>query len=335
MVLISPATRLLKISLVMFALFACDRYIEPHAAQAETFTTSESFGPSSPTAESLAFIGKLIRERTGGKYSINLIAQAEQGSDPFIIQKLKLGNVAMARIRLDSFHDFVPASMVLTMPYIFRSQAHLQHVLDGAIGHEILAEFEAAGFIGLCFYETGLRSFYGPKKAIRNASDLKGLNIRVPPSDTIASLLQSAGASPKGMPLSLVDDALKAGTIDIAEGDLLGYRALKHYEVAKLYSPTDHSRGLSAVVFSKRIWDSLSKENQTVIRDAAAESVPVMREAWGRFERRAHKDLEGAAGVQFVTDIDKKSLSDLLKPLSTLHASDAILKSLQMIERVQ
>ena len=50
---------------------------------------------------------------------------------------------------------FVPAMNVLAMPFLFRSIEHLQKVLDGPIGNEILGSFEPYGFVGLAFYDSG------------------------------------------------------------------------------------------------------------------------------------------------------------------------------------
>ena len=46
---------------------------------------------------------------------------------------------------------------VLAMPFLFRSVEHLQKVLDGPIGAELLGSFEPYGFVGLFFYDSGAR----------------------------------------------------------------------------------------------------------------------------------------------------------------------------------
>ncbi len=39
---------------------------------------------------------------------------------------------------------------VLAMPFLFRSIEHMQKVLDGPIGSEILDSFQPYGFVGSC-----------------------------------------------------------------------------------------------------------------------------------------------------------------------------------------
>ena len=47
------------------------------------------------------------------------------------------------------------------------------------------------------------------------------------------------------------------------------------------------------LVFSKKVWDRLSKEEQAMIRAAAKESVPYMRKLWDEREAKARKTGRG------------------------------------------
>jgi TRAP-type C4-dicarboxylate transport system substrate-binding protein len=97
--------------------------------------------------------------------------------------------------------------------------------------------------------------------------------------------------------------------------------ATRSYEVAPNYSLTEHSASPEILLFSKRVWDGLPKEDQKIIRSAAKESVPYMRQLWGEREAAARKAVE-AAGTRVVTDVDKKSFSDAMAIVySTLAAA--------------
>ena len=86
------------------------------------------------------------------------------------------------------------------------------------------------------------------------------------------------------------------------------------------------------LVFSKKIWDGLSKEDQAIIRAAAEESVPYMRKLWDEREASARKTVE-AAGSQVVSDVDKKSFSDAMAPVYAKFAADPKLQDL--VKRIQ
>lgn len=301
-------------------------------ARSEEFRSSDLLAAHSPTAQAVAYMGKVIHERTGGRHSIRVLAQLTTSTDNYTVEQVRSGAVAMARVRLASFHTSVPATVVPSLPFLFKSTAHMRRSLDGSIGDEILTAMESVGLIGLCFYDTGPRSFYSSNKPIRNVSDLKGMKVRVQSTDILGDLLRTIGAIPRPIPLGMVYNSLKSDAVDAAEFDLLTYENLRHYEVAKFYSVTEHSMAPSVLVFSKKIWDRLSKEDQIIIGIAAKESVPYMRKLWDEYEPTARKAVE-AAGAQINTDTDKKSFSDALVPGYAKFVTDPNLKN--MVEKIK
>ena len=278
------------------------------------------------------YMGKLIGERTGGKNSIKVFGQSTLGSEKDTIEQTKIGALDMVRVNVAPFNNIVPATIVPSLPFLFKSTAHMRRVLDGPIGDEILAAMESQGFIGLCFYDSGSRSFYSGKKAIKNVADAKGMKIRVQQSDMWVAMMQAIGANATPLPYAEVYTALKTGVVDAAENNWPSYKSSRHYEAAKIYSLTEHSMAPEVLVFSKKIWDGLSKEDQAVIRTAAKESVPYMRKLWDEREASARKTVE-AAGSQVVSDVDKKSFSDAMAPVYAKFAADPKLQDL--VKRIQ
>jgi TRAP-type C4-dicarboxylate transport system substrate-binding protein len=84
----------------------------------------------------------------------------------------------MMRIYSGALNSVVPETMVIAMPYVFRSTEHMRRVLDGPIGDEILASMESQGLVGLAFYDGGSRSIYTAKRPVKSLADMKGLKIR-------------------------------------------------------------------------------------------------------------------------------------------------------------
>ena len=66
---------------------------------------------------------------------------------------------------------------VFNLPFVFRDTAHMQKVIDGPIGDELLnkvTNHPTAGLIGLCWMDGGTRNVYNSKKPIKTIADLKG-----------------------------------------------------------------------------------------------------------------------------------------------------------------
>ena len=114
---------------------------------------------------------------------------------------------------------------------------------------------------------------------------MKGLKVRVQPSDLWVSLISAMGASPAPMPFAEVYTGLKTGLIDAAENNYPSYDETKHFEAAPVYSETMHAMPPEVLVFSKKVWDTLSKEEQAAIRKAAKDSVPYYVKLWEAKEK--------------------------------------------------
>ena len=216
------------------------------------------------------------------------------------------------------------------MPFLFRSTEHMRKVLDGPIGEEILKDCEPQGFVGLAFYDSGARSIYTVKKPLKTLADAKGLKVRVQQSDLWVSLLEAMGANATPMPYGEVYTALKTGLVDAAENNYPSYETSRHFEVAKYYNKTEHSMAPEILLFSKKVWDTLSADDQKQIRAAAKESVVFMRKVWDEQEAKSLATVK-AGGAEIVT-VDKASFQAAMKPVYDKFLKDPKLQD--MVKRI-
>ena len=115
------------------------------------------------------------------------------------------------------------------------------------------------------------------------------MKIRVQQSDLLVAMVEALGANPTPMPYGEVYTALKTGIVDAAENNFPSYESSRHFEAAKFYSVTEHSMAPEVLVFSKMIWDTLTPEDQAMIRKAAKDSVPYMRKLWDEREAKSRR----------------------------------------------
>jgi len=298
---------------------------------ARDIISSDIYPSSYPTVRATAYMGDLIRERSGGRLILSNLGASDRESENYTLAQLRNGTLDMARISLNTLNSAVPATIVLTLPYLFRSTEHERKVLDGEIGAEILASLESTGVIGLCFYDVGPRSTYGTKP-IRSPADLRGVKYRVQPSSNWATMLRAFGAKPIPMPQSRVVASMRAGVIDVADGTWSSFVALQHHKVAKNFSLTEHSRTPGVLLFSRQIWNTLSPEDRLIIRTSARESVAFYRQLWDKHEAAARRVAE-AAGVHAWSDIDYEGFAATFVPFHATAVSDPRLRA--MIERIK
>ncbi len=301
------------------------------SATARDIVSSDIYPSSFPTVRATAYMGDLIRERSGNRLVLSNLGADSQQSENYTLGQLRNGNLDMARINLNTLNSAVPATLVLTLPYLIRSSEHERRVLDRPVGDEILASLESTGVIGLGFFDGGARSTYG-SKPIRSPADLRGVRYRVQPSSIWAPMLRALGAAPVAMSQSRVSAAMRAGAIDAADGTWSTFVTLKHHREATSFSLTEHARPPSVLLFSRRVWDTLSPEDKAIIRTSARDSIVFYRQLWNEHEAAARREAE-AAGVLIVSDIDHDAFARAFAPFHPAAVSDPQLRSL--IERIR
>ncbi|MCV2354325.1 TRAP transporter substrate-binding protein [Paucibacter sp. B2R-40] len=301
------------------------------SAQATDFRSTDIHPDGYPTVDAVKFMGQELSKLSNGRHSIKVFNNSALGAEKDTIEQAKIGAIAMTRVNIAPMNNICAPTVVPTMPFLFRSKEHMRAVLDGPIGEEILKSCEAQGFIGLAFYDSGARSIYTVKKPIKSLADAKGLKVRVQQSDLWVSLLEAMGANATPMPFGEVYTALKTGLVDAAENNYPSYESSRHFEVAKYYSKTEHSMAPEMLLFSKKIWDGLSAEDQKALRQAAKNSVPFMRKLWDEREEKSLATVK-AGGAQII-EVDKASFQAVMKPVYDKFITDAKLKDL--VKRIQ
>ena len=183
-------------------------------APARTLRAADNQVEDYPTVQALFFLDCTIQERTGGRHRLQIFHSRQLGEEKETIEQMRAGAIDLARVNAASLAGFVPEFDVLVLPFLFRSTDHANRVLDGPIGEEILGKLDAHGFVGLAFYDSGARSFYNAVRPIRAVEDLKGLRIRVQPSDLAIAMVKALGAVPVPLPYGQVATGLSTGLID-------------------------------------------------------------------------------------------------------------------------
>ena len=281
---------------------------------AREFRAADTQSEDYPTVQALRYMGRLIEEKTEGRLQIRVFHSRQLGEEKETIQQTRAGAIDLNRSNVALIGSFVPATNVLAMPFLFRSIEHLQNVLDGPIGEEILNSFEPYGFVGLTFYDSGARSIYNNVRPIRSIADIKGLRIRVQQSELMSDMVRALGGEPIELPYGQVRTGLATNLINGAENNWPSFVTTDHYRYASFYTLTEHTMSPEVLIMSWKAWASLSPEERVIFREAAVQSSRFMRERWRDLEEKSRQQAEGA-GVAIVSDFDRKPFEAAMSPI--------------------
>ncbi len=301
-------------------------------ALAQTVLRSSDTHPDGyPTVEAVKYFGELIKERTDGRYSVEVYHSAQLGQEADTIEQVRSGVIDLNRVSMAPWNSLVPLTMIPSLPYLFTSPDHARKVMASEIGDEIAAGFEQHGVVVIAFYDGGARSFYNSKKPVNAIGDLAGLKFRVIQSDVFVDMVAALGATATPMPYGEVYSSIETGVIDGAENNFPSYESAKHFEVAKNFSLDEHTIVPEVFVMSKTSWDKLSDEDKAIFKQAGKESMEKQWELWDARVAESRKIVEDA-GSQITTP-DKQPFIDAMKPVYEKYVNTPELKDL--VARIQ
>src|ERR1700733_7649510 len=306
----------------------------PAFADAQTlFKASDVHAPGYPTVVAVENLGKKLEAATNGRLSVQMYAAMQLGGEKEAIEQAQVGAIQIARVSVGAIGPVIDAPNVFNLPFLFRNTSHMQKVIDGDIGTELLDKVsnnDKAGLIALCWMDAGARNLYDTKKPIHSIADLKGLKIRVIGNPMFVDMMNALGGNGVAMGYDQVFSALQTGVIDGAENNLPSYVFDNHYTVAKYYTLTQHLIVPEILVFSRKTWDALSKDDQALLKKFGREAQLDERTLWNKYETAALEKAK-AAGNEIIELTDKKPFQDAVKPVWDKYGP----KYEAMIKRIQ
>lgn len=270
-------------------------------------------GITHPVHEAMIFLAEKVEEKSGGKMIVKIYPNQQLGSERELVELLQIGSLGMTKVSSAALEGFAPTMQVFGMPYLFRDDAHQLAVLQGEIGKKLLLDPQKYLLRGLCYYDSGKRSFYTQDKPIETPADLAGLKVRVMESNTASNMVKSLGGSPTPVSFGELYTALQQGIVDGAENNAPSLYTSKHYEVCKFYSLDEHTALPDVMIVSTKVWESLNEQEQQWLQEAADESATYEYKIWAEATEESLSELR-KAGVT-ITYPDKQPFREAVEPM--------------------
>ena len=91
-----------------------------------------------PTVQAVENMGKKLEAATGGRLSIQMCASMQLGGEKEAIEQTQVGALQLARVSVGALGPVVDDLNVFNLPFLFRSTEHMEKVVDGPLGQELL-----------------------------------------------------------------------------------------------------------------------------------------------------------------------------------------------------
>lgn len=260
---------------------------------------------------------ELVEEKTDGEVVVEIYPNGSLGSNPELLEQLQHGTIGAMIPSVAILSGFTNKTLLLDLPYLFKSEEAAEEILDGPIGDEILQSVEKDGIIGLAWFNQGWRHLFTTDTPVYKPEDLKGQKIRILETPVHVDFMKAFGASGTNVAFTEVYTALEQGTVDGAENPYTNIVLNGYNEVAPYITETKHLYDPLPVLISKVIWDQLNEEQQEEVREAAFEARDFERDLIREAEKEIKQDIidGGKNEIIELTDEEREAFAEQAKTI--------------------
>jgi len=273
--------------------------------QAE-YRLSTVVGTAFPWGKAGERLGDLVRQRTNGRINIKMYPGASlvAGDQTREFTAIRQGVIDLAIGSTINWSPQIRQLNLFSLPFLMPDYDAIDALTGGEVGKELFRIIEKAGVVPLAWGENGFREVTNSKRELRKPADFKGLKFRVVGSPLFLDTFSALGANPTQMSWADAQPALASGAVDGQENPLTIFIAVKMQNFGQK-NVTLWSYVADPLIFvvNKEAWESWSKEDQKIVRQAAVEAgkycVDLAREGLTGANPALHKTIE-SSGVKIV-----------------------------------
>ncbi|QBK06212.1 TRAP transporter substrate-binding protein [Hylemonella gracilis] len=213
-----------------------------------------------------------VAKASNGKLRLRAVGAAALGSDVQMQQALIGGAQEMMVGSTATLVGITQEMALWDTPFLFNNSQEADALLDGPVGQKVMDKLQEKGLVGLVYWENGFRNLTNNKRPVTKVEDMDGIKLRVMQNNVFLDSFKTLGANAVPLPFSELFSALETKTVDGQENPYNTILSSKFYEVQKYLSVTNHVYSPWIVTVSKKWWDTLSKDEQKILLDAAKKS---------------------------------------------------------------
>lgn len=246
------------------------------SSEEETFEwkMTVTVGPGSTWYEGAIKFAEDLKRESNGRLLVDVYTneQLSGGNPEAGVEQLMDGLKDFSYNSSIIYAGIDPRFGVLSAPFLINDFEDAERVLSGESGEIINQMLRERGVEPLGFAESGFRQITNDTQAITNPDDLDHLKIRVPSMGVFTNLYRTQSADPITMAFSEVYTALQQGTIDGQENPVDVTYSAGLVEVQQYMTMWNYVYDALVFGMNKELFDSLSKEDQDLIKKVANEA---------------------------------------------------------------
>ncbi len=258
--------------------------------------------PSTGFSKALKLIGDKLQSQFGGRIAVeyvwNIMDHGYKAED--ILTLVENGKMTLGYQSSSYLTDRVPELGFVDLPFLFASNAQARASMDGALGQHLVRKTEERiGYRILGWFENGFRHISNRLRPVHLPADLKGMKIRVLPSEIHKRTFELLGALPMRMDLTEAIAMIKAGTLDAQENPLANTVTYGVHKFHKFHTLTYHFYISRPIFLHRASFDAWPDDLKAAMQAAVTEAVAFQRTLAVEEHESSRKIIE-EAGCEIV-----------------------------------
>ncbi len=265
--------------------------------------TMAGYGPANTGfSKSLKLIGNTLETRFGDRIAVdyiwNIMDHGHKAED--ILTLVESGEITLGYQSSSYLTDRVPELGFVDLPFLFVNNAQARGAMDGELGRFLAQKVEdRVGYRILGWFENGFRHISNKLRPIHVPADMKGMKIRVLPSEIQRRTFELLGAQAMRMDLTEAIKMVVAGTLDAQENPLANTVTYGVHNFHKYHTLTSHFYISRPIFLHRASFDAWPADLQQAMREAVTEAVGFQRQLAVEENTQSRQAIE-AAGCEIV-----------------------------------
>lgn len=266
-------------------------------------------------------LAKDIAEKTDGKFVIECYHNSSMGSNREIVEGMQFGTIQMTLSNISTLSGYSDNIAAVEAPYAFADLEGAYNVfVESDVLQPIYDDMEALGLKWITGWYQGYRVLTTTKTPVHTPADMKGLKIRTMESETHMAHFNALGANAIPMSFSEVFTGLQQGAIDGQENPYVQIYTQGINEVQGYIIETNHICDVMPLLVSKKSFDELPAEYQTVLLEVIDEYT---RKVWDATEEdidRIKGEIQATGKTEIIelTDAEHEQFLEAAQPVYEL-----------------
>lgn len=259
-----------------------------------------------------------IEDATDGRITIDVFSdeQLSGGDSGKTVELLSKGNIDLTFNSTIIYSALDDRFGVASAPFLFNDLDDADAVFNGEGGEMLKDVLREKGVEPLGYGENGFRQVTNSKHQIKGPEDVKGLKIRIPGITMYTDLFRELGSDPSTMTFSEVFTALQQGTIDGQENPIDVISSSKLNEVQDYITMWNYSYDPLVLGINKKLFDSLSEEDQELFETLGAEAAEYQVEIAREKEEEQIEELkETGMDFYYPTEEEIEDFRETVQPV--------------------